>query len=256
MLGQIPYATNKTDTLVRANLLFQNDYSYTGMELLPGIIIVMEGDYLVLLNRSTATDNYVRSPNYTTPVVTALYHDLKMVSHLTLSTFVLLWPFANNNIQVFPNLTATQFLSATSNAIDSINKTRFSDAVQLERNQQIAKETIIFLKRVIFQQTVSVSELQNFTASLVDRINMNVQEAAISQIDLMLAVLADWRTRLQVTLFSSYALLSTLSRFSQALMSCSSTCSRSVHGMGYASSLLLRTWLPRTACPHKSLRAF
>ena len=73
--------------------------------MLPSALIMQENDYLVLL-RQDAQGNFARVRS--DPIIPMSYHNLKMVGHIPLAIFVMLWP-VTQGIVPFPVLDANNF---------------------------------------------------------------------------------------------------------------------------------------------------
>lgn len=188
-LGQIPAASNESDPLVRMNDIFHDVYSQSSNQLLPATLVFQEGDYLVLL-RSDGNGNFIR--NLTAPIVPRNYHDLKMVAHVPLTVFVVLWPYLTG-IQTFPLQKLTEYRTSLTNALPALRDGRFSDASMLSRQVAMVTNAINFLNRFTTRQGVSVQDLQTFVRAQMGSVTLNLQDAAKLQIDLLLQVIADWR---------------------------------------------------------------
>jgi hypothetical protein len=189
--GQLPITSNTSDPYVRTNDYFRSSYSETKSKLLPKVKILHESDYLILILGNGS--------RYMEPIVTNLFHNLKMISHLPVTIYVLLLPNVTQSLQI--NQETLTSLITFQNLMKNVTITsdRFPDEEQYQRQLRIYDYCYAFLTMVIEQQLCSFETLTQFTWDISVDINLNLDDAAENSINLIHQAVMNWKSKILTT---------------------------------------------------------
>lgn len=184
--GQLPLTADTSDPYVQTNDYFRSSYSEAKPKLLPPVKILHETDYLVLI-----LGNGTR---HMEPIVTNLFHNLKMISHLPVTIYVLLLPNVTQSLQL--NQETVQSLITFQNLMRNISITtdRFPSEEQYLRQQRIYNSCEDFLTMILEQKSCSYETLSQFTWEISVDINLNLDEAAANSINLIHEAMMKWKS--------------------------------------------------------------
>jgi hypothetical protein len=189
--GQLPITNNSSDPYVQANDYFRFSYSEAKPKLLPKVKILHESDYLILILGNGS--------RYQEPIVTDLFHNLKMISHLPVTIYVLLLPNATQSLQL--NQETLTSLITFQNLMKNVTITsdRFPNEEQYQRQHRIYNSCYDFLTMVIDQRLCSFETLTQFTWNASADINANLDDAAANSINLIHQTVMNWKANLLTT---------------------------------------------------------
>ena len=146
------------------------------------------GDYLVLMQGANHNRTRVDA------IVPPLYHNLKMIAHIPFALYLICIEHATNpSTAPFPAADLVAYNARLGFAQPTINKTRYPDPTMLARQQGMLRDAQAFVTTALSKGSISLPDLLAFTHSMTDRINANVQDAAISRLDLLNSVVQIWR---------------------------------------------------------------
>jgi hypothetical protein len=188
LLGQLPITANQSDPYVQANTYFRDSYQQTKLKIIPQVKILHEGDYFVL--------SLPNGSRYTEPIVQNIYHNLKMISHLPVTVYILLLANHTHSLLIdqptINNLTEFQQMLQTV----KITTERFPESGQYERQWRLYRQTNDFITQVLLQRSCSFESLSAFAWNTSIDINLNLDDAAENSINLIHSAVMNWKTNI------------------------------------------------------------
>lgn len=183
--GQLPITTNLSDPYVMTNSYFRLYYSQTKSQMLPKVKILHESDYLVLILSNGS--------RYIEPIVEDLYHNLKMISHIPVTIYILLLPNQTKSINLSPAtmVDLQNYQDMISNL--AITVERFPSAEQYQRQIKILNQSNSFLSKVLQEGACSFTTLSDWTWNISNDINLNLDDAASNSINLIHNAVMKWK---------------------------------------------------------------
>jgi hypothetical protein len=177
------------DPIAVVNSEFRKQYASARAEALARtgpVIVVYEGDKLVLLRNGTRTEATFVPPS---DVV------LKAVAHVPLGIFTALRGLADATIDDATLGALRHYRDLIAATTTSIERRGFSDQV-LVRQRRILAESTQFLDKVVSDKNVSTQNLRAFTRTMGPLVLENIGDAARAQIDGLHARVTEWRRML------------------------------------------------------------
>jgi hypothetical protein len=174
------------DALLTLNEHFRQAYRNARAETLTrvGPVILLEGDTLVLLRRST--------PRREASITPAEYTTLKSVSHVPLGIYVQLAPHGEARLVNERLAQLRTYRDQVAAALPVLENLGLQGETVL-RQRQILTDSLRFLDHVLDQHQVTRADLTAFTRQLGPALLANAQEAAQLQITALHAQTMKWR---------------------------------------------------------------
>lgn len=190
-----------TDPMVTLNKYTADYYDINRMNMVntqmqsPMLPMIVVSDHLELYIKTTTS-----APTAVSPKFDHMFHQLKLLSHPTLATFVMVQP-AMSSSPITPgiykltdeNVQQIRDYLATYEGTDSTILTRNFTAAQVARNQRIYKNTLSYLQRLVQEQKVVESELIAFGESIRADILDNIADSGKSCLDIVHKQMMTWK---------------------------------------------------------------
>jgi hypothetical protein len=184
-----PAGYNIPEALISLNKLFLSGYT-NRLEMVKSNtspVIVAGFASLVLYRNGTVETNRV---------VPDIYHALKTIAHMPFGIFLRLDPFADETSLPAPVIDDLNIYPAKiADAEKALPEAGFTEE-QLDRQRKILREAGAFVEQVLSDGKISKKGLWAFARRLGPLQLANVEEAAIAQLDMLHAVVTDWKTRM------------------------------------------------------------
>src|SRR4029453_2754543 len=174
--------------LVTLNNAFRAEYSRARAQALSKIspLIIIEGANAVLVQNGTRTEAEILPP---------IFQALKAVAHIPFAVFLM---FDQSDFQPLSDARVSElrdYRRLIVDARDSLPTRGFSDA-QLQRQQEIVEESLVFLDGAIEKRPVTKEQLDDFARKMSPILLENVDEATRAELDTLHSHVMEWRHKL------------------------------------------------------------
>ena len=175
------------DPLVALNEAFRAQYrnALAAAWARAGPVIVAQEDELIFLRNGSREQARIRPP---------IDHELKAIAHIPLALYVTL-TLETGRVAGPRPAHLEHYHSLLLQARESLPQHRFT-AEQLERRQRIVSESAELLEEAIAGRQVTIERLAKFARSVTPLLWANVNEATDSEMTMLYAQMAKWRSRM------------------------------------------------------------
>ena len=176
---------NETDPLVTLNNAFRAEYSRAKTEALSkiGPLIIVEGSNVILVRNGKRTEAQILPP---------IYHSLKAVAHIPFAVFLMFDQSDFGQLTEARVAELRDYRKLIVNAQSSLGASGFSD-IQLQRQQKIINDSLMFLDAAIQNRQVEKTALDDFARQMSPVLLANVDEAARVELDALHSHVTEWR---------------------------------------------------------------
>lgn len=183
-----PTPQTQTDPLVTLNNAFRGEYSRAKSEALSrvGPLIIVEGAKAVLVRNGKRTESEIQPP---------VYQALKAIAHIPFAVFLM---FDQSDFGPLTDERITELRDYRKLIVDaksSLGDRGFSET-QLQRQQKIIDDSLLFLDAAIENRQVQKTELDEFARQMAPVLLENVDEAARVELDALHSNVTEWRHRM------------------------------------------------------------
>jgi hypothetical protein len=174
------------DPLATLNNAMRAEYSRAKAQALSkiGPLILVEGTNAVLVQNGTRTEAEILPP---------IYQALKAVAHIPFAVFLM---FDQSDFQPLSDTRVSEICDYRKLIVDAAKTLRGFSGVQLQRQQEIIGESLVFLDDAIEKRHVTKQQLDDFARKMRPILLANVDEATKAEIDALHSHVMEWRHKL------------------------------------------------------------